>query len=145
MLVILSNLSYSSFLFSFIQISISIWSNFIYMVTSMWEVHSCGSILLHNVSNFQFIQMLKISSMPSFLLNLSSNVSYNNHFLLDFLIIWKTYKQLIRLLPFFIKGNRCQQFWFLTIPCPLEVGVGAPSFKCGGLCSHFHAFCNKIK
>jgi hypothetical protein len=53
-------LSYSALLFSFIQISISIWSNFICMVhTSMWEVHSHGSILPHNVNNFQFIQMLK--------------------------------------------------------------------------------------
>ncbi len=144
MSLILSNLSYSSLLFSFIQISISIWSNFICMVhTSMWEVHSCGSNLLHNISNFLFIQMLKISSMPSFLLNLSSDVSYNNHFLLDFPIISETYKQLIELSPFLIKGNRCQQLWFLTFPCPLEVGIGAPSFKCGGLCSHSHAFCKK--
>jgi hypothetical protein len=137
-------LSYSSLLFSFIQISISIWSNFICMFhTSMWKVHSCGSILLHNVNYFLFIQMLKISFMPSFLLNLSSNVDYNNHFLLDFLIIWKGYKQLIRLSPFVFKGNRCQQFWFLNLPCSLEVGVGALSFKCGGSCSHSHAFCQK--
>jgi len=30
------------------------------------------------------------------------------------------------------------KIWFLTLPCPLEVGVGAPSFKCGGLSILMH-------